>query len=270
MASVPDDVTASRHWQVQLEAWAIPDQIRAQAVSFPYEMDPALFRPSEGSAAPSLATRRALEAISDGPPGTVIDVGCGGGAATMALADHLAAAVGVDQSESMLAVFGEEARARGIECTTVPGTWPEVADQAGTADVVVCHHVAYNVADLVPFVLALDAAAGRRVVMELTLTHPQTSNSPLWQQFWGLDRPEGPTAEDAHAVVEEAGIAARLEFGPAGALRRIAELRDRAITATRMLCLGPERVDEVEAAVRALPPRSEQRAVIWWDTAPGV
>ncbi len=270
------DTPAARHWRTQLEAWAIPDVIRAAAVSFPYEMDPNLFRASAadpvGAAgstqplrSPSLSTQRALDVLTAADRSSVIDVGCGGGAATMAVADRLHSAVGVDQSSAMLDAFAEEASTRGISCRTVEGTWPATAGEAGTADLVLCHHVAYNVANLAPFVLALDHAAGRRVVMELTLAHPQTANAPLWRQFWDLDRPTGPTADEALAVVHEAGIEATLEIGPAGSLRRQASIESRAVTAARMLCLGPDRLPEVEAAVRALPQRSGDRAVIWWD-----
>lgn len=260
---------AADHWRHQLALWAIPDEIRAAAVSFPYEMDPSLFRPSTDAPTPtataSRSTTRALEVLPEGANASVIDVGCGGGAATMAIAERVGTAVGIDQSAAMLVVFAEEATTRDIEARTVEGTWPEVAKEASVADLVVCHHVAYNVSDLAPFAVALGDAAKRRVVMELTLTHPQTSNAPLWQQFWQLDRPASPTAEDALAVLHEAGIEASLEIGPAGALRREASIEARAVTAARMLCLGPDRLPEVEAAVRQLPPRSGQRAVIWWD-----
>jgi SAM-dependent methyltransferase len=253
-------------------AWAIPDEIRASAPSFPYEMDPALFRPHPEPASDSLATQRALEGLEpdDGRPGgAAIDVGCGGGAASMALAHRLASVTGVDQSADMLAVFAEEAAARGVGCRTIEGTWPDRAIDAGKADLVLCHHVAYNVADLAPFVRALDAAGNRRVVMELTLTHPQTANAPLWRQFWDLERPSGPTADDALSVIREAGIDASIEIGDAGSLRTQAPLSVRAVTAARMLCLGPERLAEVERAVSQLPPRSPDRAVIWWDVSPG-
>lgn len=264
-----NDGAAARAWRTALNDWAIPDEIRNAAVSFPYEMDPALFRPRpEGDgASQSLATRRALEALPAGRNNSVIDVGCGGGAATMAVSSHVDRATGVDQSSAMLAVFAEEAAARAVECTTIVGTWPDVAIDAGTADLVLCHHVAYNVADLGPFVTALHTAARSRVVMELTLTHPQTANAALWRQFWDLDRPSEPSADDALAVIHEIGIEATLEVGSAGALRREASVEARAVTAARMLCLGPDRLPEVENAVRSLAPRSDQRAVIWWDAS---
>lgn len=263
-------MTAAEHWKAQLDSWAIPDEIRASAPAFPYTMDPALFRPRRGETGESLATARAGEAIAriGHRRVTAIDVGSGGGAASMALADQLHAVVGVDESPDMLALFAEEARHRGLDVRTVLGTWPEVAPAAGRADVVLCHHVAYNVADLASFATALGHAARHRVVMELTTTHPQTMSSPLWEQFWGLERPEGPTAADALDVIRAADIPATLETGPAGSLRREAPIEARAATTARMLCLGPDRIPEVRRAIEALPPRSDERAVIWWDVEP--
>jgi hypothetical protein len=75
-------------------------------------------------------------------------------------------------------------------------------------DVVVCHHVVYNVSDLVPFVHALGTHARSRVVLELPATHPLSHLAPYWRQFWDLDRPTGPTAHDCLAVLHEAGITA--------------------------------------------------------------
>jgi SAM-dependent methyltransferase len=263
-------MTAAENWRAQLDSWAIPDQIRTSAPAFPYTMDPALFRPRRGSTGESLATSRAGEAIAriGHRRVTAIDVGSGGGAASMALSDQLDAVVGVDESADMLALFADEARHRGLEVRTVQGNWPDVARSAGRADVVLCHHVAYNVADLAPFVTALDHAARHRVVMELTTTHPQTVSSPLWEQFWGLERPEGPTAADALDVIHAVGIAATLETGAAGSLRQEAPIEVRAATTARMLCLGPDRIPEVRRAMEALPPRNDERAVIWWDVEP--
>ncbi len=262
---------AADRWRRRLAEWAIPPEIRDAAPAFPYTMDPDLFRPRPDAGhtpgGESLATKRAREALRQlaEVDRTTLDIGCGGGAATMAVADLVGHATGVDQSEAMLAVFAEEATARGIANRTVQGTWPDVADRAGDAGVVLCHHVAYNVAELAPFMLALSAAARSRVVMELTMTHPQSSNAPLWRRFWDLDRPSGPSAEDALAVAVEAGIPATMEVGAAGTLRADASIAARAVTATRMLCLGQERIPEVEAAIAELPPRSTERAVIWWD-----
>ncbi len=255
-------------WRRDLASWAIPEQIRAAAPAFPYRLDPALFAPvddDDTNPNDSLAHRRAAEPLPAG--GTVLDIGCGGGAASLALS-AAATVIGVDESAEMLEQFTRHGRARGLVVHTVHGRWPDAEQQVaslGPADVVVCHHVAYNVPDLDRFVLALDRHFTRRVVMELTLTHPQTVNTPLWHRFWDLDRPSTPTADDALAVIAEAGIDATLEIGPGGRLRREPPWEGRVQSAARFLCLGPDRLDEVDAALRELPPRSDDRAVIWWD-----
>lgn len=273
-------------WRDQLADWAIPDWISEQAPAFPWTLDPALFRPAQrvqsegsgddslpddntvpddGTATESLSTARASEALPVG--GSVLDVGCGGGAATMALGDAVGSACGVDESADMTELFLEVAAERGIDATAVVGRWPDVASSVPRSDVVVCHHVAFNVSDLASFGLALHRAVrpGGRVVMELTTSHPQTVNAPLWRHFWDVERPSGPTAAEAADVLLEAGLSVTLETGPAGALRREAPWDARVAGAARMLCLGPDRADEVAAQLEALPPRSTERAVIWWD-----
>jgi hypothetical protein len=143
-----------------------------------------------------------------------------------------------------------------------------VADRVGTADVVVCHHVFYNVADLVPFTSALGDHARFRVVAELTTSHPLRRHGPLWQRFWGIDRPDGPTAELALAVLTDAGIDARLEVAP-GTPRDVAVDRAEVVAFTRRrLCLTADRDPEIDAALGEDLFPADDRAVLWWDVTP--
>jgi hypothetical protein len=87
----------------------------------------------------------------------------------------------------------------------IAGRWPDVADQAPVAAVVVCRHVVYNAADLAPFLAALHGHAERRVVVELTELHPQSDLGPLWKAIHGIDRPSVPTAQDAIDVAGALG-----------------------------------------------------------------
>jgi SAM-dependent methyltransferase len=260
------DRSAAGRWAAELAGWAIPDEILAAAPESPWGCPPQFFRAAPRAGARSLATTRAAEALPDG--GTVLDVGCGGGAASFALVPPAGRVIGVDESPSMLELFRATAADRGVDADTVEGAWPAVADRAVGADVVVCHHVFYNVAELAPFALALGDHAHRRVVAELTTSHPLRRLGPLWQRFWGLDRPDGPTAELALAVLVEAGIDARLEVAP-GTPRDVRAVDRAEVVAftRRRLCLGPDRDPEIDAALGDELFESSDRAVIWWDRA---
>jgi hypothetical protein len=176
--------------------------------------------------------------------------------------------IGVDHQQGMLDAFTEAAAKRGVASEVILGDWPDVAPVTPVADVVVCHHVAYNVWELPAFVDALTAHARRRVVLELPVRHPLTWMNPLWKQFWDLDRPTSPTAGDALTVIRDAGYDAQLvEFDDV--VQRIPlDPRAQAQSACIRLCLPVNRADEVAAAVQAADAGTPRRlAAIWWDVS---
>lgn len=262
MASV---TTAAERWADQLAGWAIPPEIRAAAPESPWGFQPSLFRapdPDDGS--DSLSRRRALEALPVG--GTTVDVGAGGGAASLpvAAAGLARQVIAVDSDPEMLAGFAARADELGIDHVEVVGRWPDVSAQVPPADVVVCNHVFYNVADLAPFALALTDHARRRVVVELTSTHPRSGQIALWRHFHNLDRPTGPNADDAVAVLVEAG----LEVSSQAFLAPPRLDRPRAAwvgLVRRHLCLPPERDPEVDALLPADAELGFREVVaLWW------
>jgi SAM-dependent methyltransferase len=205
----------------------------------------------------------------------VIDVGSGAGAACLPLLPRCTELTAVDSQPDMLDLLGKRATAAGLSPRLVAGTWPDAAAEAGQADVVTCHHVAYNVPELEPFVAALAAAARRRVVTELTTRHPLVSLNQLWLRFHGLARPIGPTADDFLAILHGMGISAVAErwLRPAGRdYESFAELTD---VTRRRLCLPPERADEVSRALEEsgvdpdqpidLGSSGRETVTIWWD-----
>src|ERR1700690_612433 len=151
-----------------MQAWALPESILRAAPEPPWGFPVAPFRSRVEQAKPGELTysnRRALDAL---PPGaTVLDVGVGTGAASLPLHPGCARITGVDSSPALLAEFRRQARRMGVSARTVGGVWPAIARRAPVADVVVCNHDAYNVADLGPFAVALTEHARRRVVMEI-------------------------------------------------------------------------------------------------------
>lgn len=198
---------ALERWREQLDGWAIPSEILAAAPESPWGYPVGLFRSRARRAGSRPATPSNLEAARSMPEGgSVLDVGAGAGAASLPLAGLAGRLVAVDESPAMVASFLDAAEAAGVPAEAVEGRWPEVAGRVGPADVVVCHHVLYNVADLAPFALALTGHARRRVVAELTDRHPLAGLRPLWRRFHDLDRPTGPGADDAVAALGAAGL----------------------------------------------------------------
>ncbi len=275
---------AAQRWRELQQGRGLPPEILAGADVSPWRHDPTHFAaPATPDDTPSRDAALALLGAgigsagggsegrgsdcggSDGGGGTVggtvLDVGCGGGAASLALGTRAQHLTGVDHDPGMLEVFSADCAARGIEHRTVLGEWPEVADEAGTTDVVLCHHVGYNTVEFAPFLLALSAAARRGVVMELTAWHPMSWLDPLWERFHDLYRPPPASADDAVAVLAELGITPTVVRW-----ERPARLPDDPVWVARRLCLPATRADEVAAALAGVEPRPRAAVTLHWST----
>jgi hypothetical protein len=262
MSPAPD---AATRWKNALASWAIPDWILAQAREDPWALPVALFENKQVDI--SLSQRRALESLAAG--GNVLDVGAGRCAMSLPLRPPAQRIVAVDSSPAML----ENSPAD----VTILGRWPEVAAQAGRASVVVCGHVLYNVADLMPFVTALNDAAAHRVVVEITRSHPRNRSleRELWRHFWNLERPEVPSWEDAVAVMHEAGIESNVERWESQQRGGSSNLDELVSWMRQTVCLDPARDDEVRAIVLQyaverdglwrLSPEPRALVTLWWD-----
>jgi SAM-dependent methyltransferase len=267
----------AERWRAALASWAIPQDILDRAPEDPWHFPVELFASRADEAGKELdpSNHRALEVVP--PGGSVVDVGCGAGAASLPLASKAGRLIGVDQSQEMLTEFLERARAAGVEGETVQGIWPETAGRTGPADVVVCHHVVYNAAGLPEFALRLTDHARRRVVVEMTAVHPQSNLNPLWERFHGLARPTEPTADTAVEVLREVGLDPERQDWTAprhGGFRR---KEDLVAWVRRLLCLPADRDPEVAGALDrwlvesdgliGLPDRPV--VTLWWaGTAP--
>jgi SAM-dependent methyltransferase len=256
--------TAAERWATQLAEWAIPDEILGQAPESPWTFSPALFTAPADFGPDTPSRRRAREALPEG--GSVLDVGCGGGAAGLALVPPAARVVGFDLGEDLLAAFSARATEMGVDHQAIQGRWPDDAARAPMADVVVCNHVAYNIPGIGDFARQLSAHARRRVVMELTGRHPRFGVNDLWRHFWDLERPEGPTADDAAGALAEAGIEPNVERSPRAA--RWADPAVRVASVRKYLCLPAERDAEIAALLGPEPDLAGEVVTLWWDPAP--
>ena len=255
----------SAQWKSDLQSWAIPPEILEQAEQPPWAHPVAMFTVT-GEVPDSISHQRAREALPAN--GSVLDVGSGGGRASMAITPPASMLVAVDHQQEMLDEFHSAAVARGAISHTYLGDWPAIADQVPEVDVVVCHHVAYNVQEIVPFLIALNDHAKRRVVLELPMTHPMSNMNALWKKFWDLDRPTEPTPYQLQAIAREIGYQAELEVWTDETWGQRVDLpqAERVKQARIRLCLTEDRDAEVAAALLAdQDAQPRQVATLWWD-----
>ncbi len=244
-------------WRVDLAAWAIPQHILDQAPASPWTPE------------------RACEALPLG--GSVLDIGAGAGAASLPLLDRAGALIAVDQDEPLLVELTKQAGAERDKVRTIVGTWPDLAGDVGPANVVVCHHVLYNVPELKPFIDALDAHARSRVVIEVTAQHPLARLNPLWARFHGLERPTRPTWEDALRTIRSFHKDVHVERSPASTTPAFGSWQELVGATTRRLCLPFERQAEVADALTELGAvasdpstwsgSNREVMTLWWNVA---
>ena len=243
-------MAAADYWRDALSEWEIPPAILAAAPESPWGFPRGLFEARADLAlhrrTPS--NRAALEWLPE--RGSVLDVGCGAGAASLPLAEHARRLIGVDVSANFLAEFRARALPLVESVETVEGGWPDVAGTVEVADVVVCSNVAYNVPGLADFAVALTEHARQRVVLELSFHHPMSALNELWLRFHGVKRPDRPTADDCEAVLVQARLEPRrTEWVPEGPRARLG--RDEMVAWTRRrLCLSADRDPEIEEAIQ--------------------
>jgi hypothetical protein len=251
-------MTALTDWAEALAALAIPESIASRAGESPWVLPRQVFirRADARIAAPVGATHAAaLAALTElSAPGAVLDVGVAAGATSLPLIGRapVRELTGLDADAELLAVFTARAESLGLPARALCGRWPDLADEADVADVVVCGNVVYNVADLAPFIHALTDHARHRVIVEVAAAHPLTELNPLWRRFHGIDRPAGPTARDCLAALAEIGVEPSVVLWRRPAEAEYATFAELVDVTRRRLCLPPDAAGEVETALLEL------------------
>jgi SAM-dependent methyltransferase len=152
-----------------------------------------------------LAARRATSASS-----SVLDVGAGTGRHTLALAPHVRTITAIDPSPAMLGLLREDLETVGLRnVTTVESEWMLAVTEP--ADVVLCSHVLYPIADVVPFVRKLEQAAHERVMIYLR-ADPLSTDMNLWSEFHGVPLQQQPVHMDLINVLAQIDVFADVEI----------------------------------------------------------
>lgn len=265
--------SAVQRWQEALAAWAIPAGILEQAPEDPWVHPPALFKvESDAVLSMTPSIRVAIEALRacESGKGSVLDVGCGGGGSAMPLAEFASEFLAADEQAAMLTNFAEAAKQRGIPCRSFEGKWLDIGETVPTADVVVCHHVLYNASDIPQFIRALTNHARSRVVVEVPDTHPTSPFNPLWQHFWGLERPSRPTGQDLLEVLAELGIDASVERFRRPTRKARLDAPEYIAFVRRRLCLPADRDAEIAEVLANRDPNNDDVLTLWWPGKAGI
>ena len=250
---------AGNKWRENLEKWGIPEAILKQAPTNPWIHPVDLFLvPNEIVETFSHTKAREVN------PETVLDIGCGGGIAAFALVPPATKVFGIDHQPEMLVQFDEEAKRRNVDSETHEGFWPEISEKVAKADVVVSHHVLFNVKNIEEFLLACHSHATKRVVIEIPEKHPQSDSNFLWKHFWGLERPNSPKAHDIIDTLAELGIETEIRFWE-GKARATTDLSKKVEYARIRLCLDSSKDEEIKFLLEAQESAPRKLATIWWD-----
>jgi SAM-dependent methyltransferase len=136
---------------------------------------------------------------------TLIDVGAGAGRHAVPLADRLEWVTAVEPSEGM------RAQMPALHNLTVIGSAWEDAEVA-PADLVICSHVLYGVADVVPFIEKMERSARERVFIMLRegpVPHPANE---LRDRMAGGPLPRIPRFSDLFMLLIQLGITPDVKF----------------------------------------------------------
>jgi SAM-dependent methyltransferase len=178
------------------------------------------------------------------PHKTLIDVGAGTGRHAAPLAERLEWVTAVEPSEGMRSRIAPHEN-----LTLVASTW-EDADVA-PADLVICSHVMYGVADAAPFLEKMERAARERVfvmIRETPLPHP---GAEVRRRLAGESGPRVPRFSELFMVLVQMGVAPDVAFLRYPIVTRYADM-DEAVVDVRALAgdawddaKGREILDEI-------------------------
>lgn len=209
--------------------------------------------------------------------GRVLDVGAGTGRYAVPLAELGARVQAVEPNAAMAALLSDEARAHGVSVAVEQAEWPAAEQAVGSADVVLCAHVVYPIADVVPFVRALDRAARCAVVMVVRVGQVDEAIAHVFEAVHGEPRVPMPALPELYMLLLQLGFPVSATLHPFETRWAFADAEAAVADTAARLGVQPGTATwaEVESAVRSrLVPRGDEvllapsqayQGVLWWE-----
>jgi 2-polyprenyl-3-methyl-5-hydroxy-6-metoxy-1,4-benzoquinol methylase len=209
--------------------------------------------------------------------GRVLDVGAGTGRYAVPLAETGARVTALEPNAAMAALLGEEARARGVSIPVEQASWPDGEGRVGSADVVLCAHVVYPIAEIVPFVRALDRAARCAVVLVARLGQLDDAIAHVFTAVHGEPRVPMPALPDLWMLLLQLGLPVSATLHPFETRWAYADASAAVDDVAGRLGVSPDSPSwpAVDSAVRSrlvprggevlLAPSQAYQGVIWWE-----
>jgi SAM-dependent methyltransferase len=208
-----------------------------------------------------------------------LDVGAGGGRFAIPLAQRCAGVVAVEPSPAMRETLIAGAAEHGVTNIEVHAfTWPPPADAPPIeADLGLVAHVLYDIADLGPFLDALEARVRRRCQVILGNRAPSTAFEPDWTELWGEPHHRLPALPEFLGVLAATGRRFDVRTFPAArestpmplddahaAARRLFWVTEGSARDARLRDLLQRHHDAGDGQV-LLPQRIDYTAVVSWE-----
>ncbi len=139
------------------------------------------------------------------PRKTLIDVGAGTGRHATPLAERLEWVTAVEPSEGMRSHIPPR-----DNMTVVASGWEDA--EVAAADLVICSHVLYGVADILPFIEKMNAAARERVFVMLRETELPHPAAAIRRRLLGKEGPRLPRFSELFMLLVQTGTAPDVQF----------------------------------------------------------
>ena len=165
------------------------------------------------------------------PTRTLIDAGAGTGRHAVPLSERLEWVTAVEPSEGMRSMIPPR-----DNMTVVASTWEDAV--VAPADLVICSHVLYGVADAPAFIAKLERSARERVFIMLRegdLPHPAAA---IRTRLLGSAGPRMPRFSDLFMLLIEMGIAPDVKFLSYQSVTRYANLDEALVDVRAMVGAG--------------------------------